>query len=158
MKTFLILSLVAFGLICCQNPKVNQQAEAEKLMALSRQWAKAAASGNTDEILSYWATNATVMSPGQPRLTGHEAIRQMLIESAKIPGFQISWEPTEAYVSESGDMGYVIANNSFDMKDSLGNTVTSFNKGVEIWKRQDDGSWKNVVDIFNADPSLKSIR
>ena len=41
--------------------------------------------------------------------------------------------------------------------DTLGNTKTVFNKGVEIWKKQADGSWKNVVDIANEDPSINSI-
>lgn len=158
MKKLLMLSLLTFSLTCCQNQKVDQKAEAEKLMDLSREWAKTANTGDTEKILSYWAPDAVVMSPGQPALKGHESIRQMLIESAKIPGFEISWEPKEAYVSESGDIGYVIANNYVNMKDSLGNTITTFNKGVEIWKKQGDGSWKNVVDIFNEDPSIKSLK
>ncbi len=158
MKKILILPLLTFGLICCQSPKVDQKAEAEKLMELSREWAKTAGTGDTEKILNYWATDAIVMNPGQPSLRGHEAIRQMLVASSKIPGFAISWEPKEAYVSESGDIGYVIANNYLTMKDSLGNTKTTFNKGVEIWKKQIDGSWKNIVDIFNEDPTIKSIK
>lgn len=28
-----------------------------------------------------------------------------------------------------------------------------YNKGVTIWKKQADGTWKNVVDISTPDPS-----
>jgi ketosteroid isomerase-like protein len=41
--------------------------------------------------------------------------------------------------------------------DTLGNTRTIFNKGVEIWKKQENGTWKNVIDISNPDPSINSI-
>ena len=158
MKIVLIISALTLLLTSCQNKKVDQKAEAEKLMNLSREWAKTAITGDTEKTLTYWSTDAVVMSPGQPAIKGHEAIRQMLLESSKIPGFEVNWEPKEAFVSESGDIGYVIANNYFKMQDSLGNTITTFNKGVEIWKKQNDGSWKNIVDIFNHDPTIKSIQ
>jgi len=45
------------------------------------------------------------MSPGQLALKGREEIRQMLLESSKIPGFEVSLgEPKEVFVSESGDL------------------------------------------------------
>ena len=158
MKKLLLLSILFTGLFGCTNQTVDQKAEAEKLMELSREWAKSAATDDIDKTLNYWADDAVVMAPGQPALKGHDAIRKMLEGNANIPGFEVSWEPKEAFVSQSGDLGYVIAHNYFKMHDSLSNTFTIFNKGVEIWKKQEDGSWKNVVDIFNEDPSLTSIK
>lgn len=156
-KSFYVL-LLALTLFCCTNQPVDQNAEAEKLMELSRKWALQAQTKDNESILSNWAPDAIVMPPGQAALKGHDAIRKMLDESSNIPGFEINWEPKEAYVSQSGDLGYVIANNYIKMTDSLGNTITTFNKGVEIWKKQQDGSWKNVVDIFNHDPTLTAIK
>ena len=127
-------------------------------MNLSREWSKAASSNDLEKTLSYWASDAMVLVPGQPTIKGHEEIRKMLQANAAIPGFEVAWEPQEAFVSESGDMGYAIGHNYVSMNDSTGNKITLFNKGVEIWQKQDDGSWKNVVDIFNADPSLTSIK
>ena len=158
MKKLLLLSILFTGLFGCTNQTVDQKTEAEKLMELSREWAKSAATDDIDKTLNYWADDALVMAPGQPALKGHDAIRKMLEGNANIPGFEVSWEPKEAFVSQSGDLGYVIAHNYFKMQDSLSNTFTIFNKGVEIWKKQEDGSWKNVVDIFNEDPTLTSIK
>ncbi len=158
MDKLLLLTFLITQLVSCTSYIVGQQAEAEKLMQLSREWAKSAAIDDTEQILSYWADNAVVMPPGQPALKGHDAIRQMLKEYSNIPGFEISWEPKEAFVSKSGDLGYVLAHNCVKMQDSLGNTITTFNKAVEIWQKQEDGAWKNVVDIFNADPSLTAIK
>jgi ketosteroid isomerase-like protein len=142
----------------CSAPSVDQKAEAEKIMELSREWAKTAQTTDLEKTLSYWAKDAIVMSPGQPATKGQDELRKMLESSAEIPGFEINWEPKEAYVSKSGDLGYSIGVNYINMQDSLGNKITMFNKGVEIWKKQEDGSWKCVVDIFNSDPSVTSLK
>jgi len=150
------LSLIFFT--SCSNPTVDQEAEAEKLMELSRSWAKSVKDKNVDEMLSYWADDAILMSPNEPAVVGIDSLRAMVERSMNIPGFEIYWNPQEAYVSKGGDMGYVIFKNYMTMPvDTLGNTRTVFSKGVEIWKKQPDGQWKNVVDISNADPSIKSI-
>ena len=145
-------------MLSCANPKVDQQAESKKLMDLSREWAKSAATDSLEKTLSYWSDDAICLFPGQPPIKGKEEIRQMLKGTSNIPGFEVSWEPKEAFVSISGDLAYVVAQNYFKMLDSLGNTITTFNKGVEIWKKQVDGAWRCVVDIYNDDPSIKAIR
>jgi ketosteroid isomerase-like protein len=64
-----------------------------------------------------------------------------------MPGFRISWQPQRVEVSESGDMAYLIENSQISFTDSAGKPVTLNNKGVTIWRKQSDGSWKNAVDI-----------
>ena len=36
-------------------------------------------------------------------------------------------------------------------------TVQFFEKGVTIWKKDAKNNWKCVVDIWNIDPTIKSI-
>jgi ketosteroid isomerase-like protein len=136
---------------------VNQEAAAQELMKQSRAWAKAASSKNKEETLDFWSDDAVVMMPGQPKFEGKEAIRQMIGKSMQAQGFEANWEPKAAFVSQSGDLGYVLTHNYFKMPDLKGNMINTFNKGVEIWRKQEDGSWKCVVDIFNEDPTLTSI-
>lgn len=155
MKHLSLIVISGLILTNCTQPQVDQIAEGEKLMEISRQWAKAEA---LEDILSYWADNAQVMPPGQPALIGKDAIREMVESSFEIPGFEVSWEPKEVFVSKSGDLAYLIEQNYFTLNDSLGNPMTSYNKVVTIWRKQDDGTWKNVVDIWNEDPSISVIR
>ena len=131
----------------CSQPKVDKKAEGEKVMQLSKQWSEVAASGDIEKTVNYWADNAVMMSAGQPVLNGKQAIRQMVEESFKMPGFRISWQPQSVEVSESGDMAYIIENSQVAFNDSTGNIITQNNKAVSIWKKQSDGTWKNVVDI-----------
>lgn len=100
-------------------------------MQLSREWLKSASTDSIEKTLSYWADDAVVLSPGQAPIKGKAAIREMLKSSSTIPG----------------DMGYLIEQSSVTMNDSLGKSITEYNKAVTIWKKQSDGSWKNVVDI-----------
>jgi ketosteroid isomerase-like protein len=158
-QLFLAIALMLFMNACNNINTIDQQAEAEKLMELSREWAKSVKDKDVEKMLSFWADDAIVMSPNESAVVGIESLRGMVDRSMKIPGFEINWEPQNAYVSKSGDLGYVIIKNYMTMPtDTLGNTRTVFNKGVEIWRKQEDGSWKNVIDISNSDPSIKSIK
>ena len=147
--------LIFIPLAGCNEPKIDTIAEGERLMQISRDWSKYAATDSIDKILSYWADDAVVMSPGQPPIKGKKAIREMIEGSSKIPGFKISWEPFSVVVSKSGDLAYMIEQNQITVNDSLGNPITESNKSVTIWRKEDDGSWKNIVDMWNADPSQK---
>ena len=150
-----LLMLIFTSLAGCNEPKIDTIAEGERLMQISRDWSKYAATDSIDKILSYWADDAVVMSPGQPPIRGKKAITEMIEASSKIPGFKISWEPLRVVVSKSGDLAYMIEQNQITVNDSLGNPITEFNKSVTIWRKEDDGSWRNIVDIWNADPPQK---
>jgi ketosteroid isomerase-like protein len=71
----------------------------------------------------------------------------MVEESYQIPGFHISWQPQTVEVSQDGDMAYLIENSQVSFTDSVGKSVTQNNKAVSVWRKQSNGSWKNVVDI-----------
>jgi len=158
MKNLFLIGTFSLIMLSCGTQNVDQQAEAKILLDLSREWSKSAGTDSLEKVLSYWSDDAVCLFPDQAPIKGKEGIRNMLKGTSSIPGFEVSWEPKEAYVSTSGDLAYVTAQNYFKMLDSLGNTITTFNKGIEIWKKQLDGSWKCIVDIYNSDPSIKSIR
>ena len=151
----IIVPLIFTVLTSCGNNKVDTKIEGERLMEISREWSKSAATDSVEKILSYWADDAVVMSPGQPTLNGKNAIREMIKSTSKIPGFKISWEPLSVFISKSGDMAYLIEQNQITVNDSLGKPITEFNKSVTIWRKEADGSWKNIVDMWNAEPSQK---
>lgn len=155
-NVILMLSMFVLSL-SVQAQTVNQKQEEEKLMELSRQWAKAAQSGNTDEIVSYWSENAVLMTPDQGKLVGRQQLAGMVEGSMDIPGFEINWEPQEAHVAKSGDLGYVIAHKYVKVPDEAGNLNTFYFVEVGIWEKQKDGTWKNTIDIYNPDPSANSI-
>jgi uncharacterized protein (TIGR02246 family) len=152
MKRIISIAFLA-TIISCDQTKVDKKAEGEKIMQLSKEWAQTVPTKDVNKIVSYWADDAFVMQDGQAPLKGKQAIRQMVEESFKMPGFNITWQPESVEVSDAGDMAYMIENAQVSFNDSTGKQITLKNKAVSIWRKQQDGSWKNAVDISTADPS-----
>ena len=146
MKQLVFLQ-IAIMLFSCNQAKVDKKAEGEKVIQLSKEWSQAASAGDVEKIVSYWADDAIVISAGDPVLTGKQAIREMVQNAYKMPGFRISWQPQKVVVSESGDMAYLLEDSQITYSDSTGKAHTINNKAVSIWRKQADGSWKNAVDI-----------
>jgi hypothetical protein len=67
------------------------------------------------------------------------------------PGFAVGWQPTTVEVSTAGDLGYTVGTYESTLQDEHGNPVTDRGKYVTVWKKQPDGKWKVVADIFNSD-------
>ena len=153
MKKITINAIMVITFLSCNQQTVDTKTEGEKLMNLSREWSKVAATRDVEKTLSYWADDATVISAGQPTLKGKQAIRQMVEGSFKNPSFKISWAPESVEISKSGDVGYMIEHDNLTVNDSTGNPKTQHYKSVTVWKKQADGSWKNVVDVMSPESS-----
>jgi ketosteroid isomerase-like protein len=67
------------------------------------------------------------------------------------PGFSISGEITKIELSRAGDLAYIVGTNEITVNDAEGNPVITPGKWVAVWKKQPDGSWKTVLDIWNSD-------
>lgn len=151
MKKKVFYALTLMTIISCNQKEVDVSNEGEKLMQLSREWSRSASSRDVEKTLSYWTDDAVVISAGQPILKGKDAIRQMVEGGYKNPSFKISWEPKSAEISKSGDLGYLIEDSQITINDSTGKPVTQHFKSVTIWKKQTDGTWKNVVDVMSPE-------
>ena len=151
MKPVISFLLLVFILISCGPKKVDTAAEGEKLMQISREWSQAVPTKDNEKILSYWADDAILFSPGEELTKGKEALRAMVEAGSKDSNFSISWEPLEAHISDDGSMGYLIEQNKVTINDS----TIFYNNGVSVWRKDADGTWKNVVDITTPKPAAK---
>ena len=148
MRQLIVCSFSILFFMACSNPTtVDKRAEAEKLLQTSRDWAKEAESRNLEKVLSYWHDDAIMIGDKQEVLKGKAAIAEMVKGAFRDSAFRISWEPLSAEVSDDGSMGYIIENSSVTFGDPTGTPQTMHNNAVSIWRKQADGSWKNVVDI-----------
>lgn len=71
------------------------------------------------------------------------------------PDLLLTFQATKAEVSRSGDLGYADGVYKMKSKDAKGNDYHETGKYTEIWKKQANGSWKCISDIWNADPPAK---
>ena len=113
-------------------------------------WSALAKDGaDPEKVLSYWSDDAVVLSPGQPMIKGKDALRKMVQDSKNIPGFSISWKSKEVQFSPDGNMAYLYGENLITINDSTGKRINMPGRGYTVWRKQSDGSWKCVVDIWN---------
>ena len=127
--------------------------EKAALLERDREWAALASEGrDVERIVSFWTDDAKVFPPGAPVIEGKPAIREFVTGSLSIPGFHITWETAEAVVAPGGEMGYTIARNRLTMPDADGNLRTESGRAVAVWRREPDGAWRCVIDIWNSGP------
>jgi ketosteroid isomerase-like protein len=131
--------------------------ERAALMQRSRDWARVATSGDLEPALSFWSDDAIVMPPGQPAIVGKSAIRDFLRQTMAIPGFSITWEPEHASVANDADVGYMVERNRITFTDGSGATQTRYGKAVTVWRKDDQGAWRCVVDTWNDNPTERVL-
>jgi ketosteroid isomerase-like protein len=119
----------------------------EALLAADRAFARATAERGGDGWVENFAPDAISFAGAAQPLEGAAAIRDHA-QQMLAPGQHLSWEPTRAFISRSGDLGYTIGR--WEFTSEQGSSKGSY---VTIWRQQPDGSWKVVLDIGNPDPA-----
>ena len=150
MKTNIFIALLLFSLLCTTSAADTKAIE-QALRDLDAQWSAAAGAKDLDKTVSYYAEDAIVMPPNASAATTREAIRSAWKEMLTTPGAAISWKATKVEVAKSGDLAYVSGTYEETMTDASGKPVNDRGKYVEIFKKQADGTWKVIADIWNSD-------
>jgi ketosteroid isomerase-like protein len=132
--------------------KVDVTAERAALFKADKAWSEAAVGKDVEKVLSYWTDDAIVYPPGQPAVVGKDALRRYVTEGFALPGFSIRWETSAFEVSASGDMAHGLGTNVVTINDPQGKVITEHGRGVTVWRKGKDGSWRCVIDIWNAGP------
>src|SRR5215813_3953780 len=149
-----LLLLLSFAIAGChtQSAPVDSRATDESaLKMLDTYWSQAANARDVDKTISYYSDDAIVMPPNSPQATGKEPIRGLWKAMLGAPGFTGGWKPLKVEVARSSDLGYVSGTYEFTENDANGKPMTDKGKYVEVWRKQVDGGWKCVADIFNSD-------
>ncbi len=153
-RTSLVLLLFLLTLLtACQTQATSgtQAADEATLRKLDDEWSRAAGSRDVEKTISYYSDDAVVMPPNIPTLTGKEPIQTLWKSMLDSPDFSGGWKATKVEVARSGDLAYVSGNYEFNEKDNSGKPITDKGKYLEVWKKQADGSWKCVADMFSSD-------
>lgn len=153
--TLVILLALSLLSSACQSQSQTgadtRAADEATLKNLDAEWSKAAGAKDVDKTVSYYADDAIVLPPNSPALTSKEAIRAMWKGMLSAPGFSGGWKATKVEVARSGDLGYLTGTYEITQNDVAGKPMNDKGKLLEVWKKQADGSWKCVADMFSSD-------
>jgi len=131
-------------------PPDTRAADEAAVRNLDAQWSKTAAALDVDGTTGYYSDDASMLPPNAPLATGKQAIRAVWA-TYLVAGYSVSWQVSNVEAARSSDLAYAMGAYQSSMKDSRGNPVEDRGKYVEVWKKQADGKWKVVADIFNSD-------
>jgi ketosteroid isomerase-like protein len=113
-------------------------------------WLKVYAAKDLEKSVAFLDEQASMLAPNAPVATGKAAIAKVI--AADFAYGDGIWHADKAGVSQSGDLGYTSGPTSSSFKDSSGKLVTSKGNYLTVWKKQTDGSWKVLFDMFNLSP------
>ena len=148
------LALVLLATGCNQPaPADTRAADENAVKEADAQWSKTAMTGDVDATVAFYSDDAAVLPPNAPIATGKPAIRAVWA-AMLTPDTTVSWQVTKAEVARSGDLAYVTGTYQIVAKNPKGKAQEDRGKMVEVWKKQADGKWKTVADIFNSDMPL----
>jgi uncharacterized protein (TIGR02246 family) len=144
------LALLLLTSACNQQTADTRAADESAVRDADAQWAKTAGANDLDGTVSYYTDDASLLPPNAPIATGKQAIRAVWA-ALLTPDATVSWQVTKAEVARSGELAYVMGVYQITPKDPQGKSMADRGKLVEVWKKQPDGKWKTVADIFNSD-------
>jgi uncharacterized protein (TIGR02246 family) len=155
--SFLLACAGLFALTIACTPKTvtppdTRQADIKAVKDLEAAWVKDAATKDVDKFLSYYSDDAAVLMPNEPAIVGIDNIKAALRLMLSDKNFALTFQSTRAEASRGGDFVYTIGNYSQTMSGPKGKKpITEKGKFLTVFKKQADGSWKAVADMWSSD-------
>jgi uncharacterized protein (TIGR02246 family) len=98
---------------------------------------------------NFYAEDAQFLPANHPAIVGRPAIQQAL-EALIAAGLHQLILRTDK-VEVTGDFAYAIGRHQLTMKTPAGAEIHDEGKYLVVYRRQPDGQWRAVADMFNSD-------
>ena len=122
------------------------------IRAAVAEWGKAIENKNLDQTLSFYADDAWVYPQSAPVAKTADERRSVWTAFFALPGASdMEGDITRMEVARSGDLAVQYGTFAMTVNDKKGKPVTEDEKSVVVWKKQPDGKWKAIADIWNTD-------
>jgi ketosteroid isomerase-like protein len=100
--------------------------------------------GMRNAFMEFMDSNAVLLRPDHLPIIGARAIEYLLEQNDS--AYTLKWQPHNAMVARSADLGYTFGIWALQPK---GQDTVLYGTYVSIWKKQQDGKWKYVLDAGN---------
>lgn len=153
MRRIFLLAALGSALVACQQPAPEGISDADiaKIRALTAEFARAAVARSDSATAAQYTEDAVFMPPNQPAVEGRTAIQAWMKAFPPMSGFRLTVLEVDGY----GDVAYERGRYALTFA-AAGRTpaVSDHGKFLAIRRRQADGRWLMVADIFNSDVPL----
>jgi len=147
-----LVGAFAFTLVGSPTLAGGDDAPAKALAALDDAWSKDAQSKDAKKVASYYADDAIAYPPNMPLASGRAAAEKVWAGFFEDKGFvSIAWKTVHAEVAKSGELGFTAGTYEVKFNGPDGKPGVEKGKYLCNWRKQKDGSWKAVHDMWNTD-------
>ena len=135
------------------SPATDAAAVRQAIETQNSRFSAAAVKADTATIAGLYTDDAIVMGPNAPAMHGHDAIAKGFASMAsemKLTGLKLQTQDVIA----AGD--YAIETGAYDLTAAppKAKPVHDVGKYIVVWKKQADGSYKLLRDIYNSDEGM----
>jgi ketosteroid isomerase-like protein len=123
--------------------------ETDAVLAADAAWMKAYHAKDLAKSVAFCDEEASILPPNAPIATAKGAIAKVIAND--FANGDLTWHANKAGVARSGDLGYTSGTSELTVKDASGKTIVDHGKFLTVWKKQEDGSWKVLFDMFSSD-------
>ena len=147
---FVILSVAAAACAAPSPPAGLAEADITAIRTASADFQKAVRDTAWEAWANFYTADATFGPPNSPPLTGHDAL----------VAFGRTFPPTRDFtlrhvdIDGRGDLAYVYGKYSWVIIVPGQPELPDSGKYIEVWRKQSDGNWKILRDVFNSDVPL----
>jgi uncharacterized protein (TIGR02246 family) len=101
-------------------------------------------------VLAAWAADGTLMPPHHPPVHGREALRSYFRDLFARQRFRFAF--TSTVIELAGDMAFEhVTYTATAWPAAGGPALEDRGKGLHVYRRELDGTWKLIRDIWNSD-------
>ncbi len=135
--------------LACSSQAIDLDAARASLEEAVTGYHEAAAAADAERVMSFYAADGAMMPPNEPDAAGTTAVQAQVDGFTSLQDFQFHAEEPTIVLSAGGEMGYSVATVHLSWT-ADGETVTEQLRDVHIWTRDEGGSWKLAVDVWNS--------
>ena len=107
-------------------------------------------SNDTDVLMTDLTEDVVFQFPGAPELVGKAAVRKWV--SDYFGAYQTKWEKTSLGFTVAGDTAFErYYYKSTDTDRKTGQVTTDTGKGINVFRKGQDGKWRVAIDGWSSD-------
>ena len=143
-----MLALVPMAVLAAT--AVSAQTVADELRAAEDEWQRLWDAKDAEGLAGLYAEDAMRLPPDGSRVVGRDAI-QAAVEGELAAGLVVQLSATDVGHDDDGDLGWVVGDQTVQFP-SDGGMMTGTGNYVVVYRKEDDGQWRIVIDTWNDAP------
>ena len=147
---FIIVGTVMAG-GCGSGATIETESDLVSLRLAANTYHQAASTKDRAAVVALYDENALMVPPNADLVEKLEGVQGYRFGFLETPGVELQFEILRAEISTSGDIGWTLSIGDITINNPEGPPGRDIIRDFHTWKKQADGSWKVVVDMWNSE-------